>query len=174
VNVACLSYWFPKLAATGVPVPETRIVTTDLPLCMLLDGPEQKDVRLEDWQAFVAEVRSAAKEIGGFPCFLRTGHGSGKHDWRTTCYVRDPNALGQHIFNLVEWSEMVDVFGLPTKVWAVRKLLPLLSSFTAFDGFPVNVERRYFIEGARSGAGTPTGRPNPSTGTPKTRTGAES
>jgi hypothetical protein len=53
--------------------------------------------------------------------------------------------MAGHVAALVEWSAMVDIAGLPTRTWAVRRLLQLSSSFTAFDGFPVNQERRYFI-----------------------------
>lgn len=144
ISRACLSFWFPKLLGTGVPVPETRIVTTDLNLDGLLEGEA-----VPGFGAFVDELRRAAGELGGFPCFLRTGQGSGKHQWEETCFVPSAAAMGSHVANLVEWSAMVDIIGLPTRVWAVRRLLPLRSTFTAFHGFPVNRERRYFIEGGR-------------------------
>ena len=38
VNRNCLSYWFPKLLAAGVPVPRTEIVKTDAELIAILDG----------------------------------------------------------------------------------------------------------------------------------------
>lgn len=142
---ACLSHWFPTLRSTGVPVPETRIVTVDVDLPALLEGGfEEADDRAR-YQMFMAQLRHAAEAIGGLPVFLRTGHLSGKHDWTRTCFLARGEDLAEHVAALVEWSCMVDPLGLPTKVWAVRKLLPLVSTFTAFRGFPVNRERRYFI-----------------------------
>lgn len=145
-DLACLSYWFPILARSGVPVPETRIVTTEAPLDNILGGEPAPG-----FPDFVAALRAAAGEVGGYPVFLRTGHGSGKHQWAECCYVQRPAMMGQHVANLVEWSACVDMMGLPTQVWAVRQFLPLATTFTApgFGDFPVNRERRYFIEGGR-------------------------
>lgn len=140
----CLSYWFPKLAASGVLVPPTRIVTTEDELVVLDDGETPPH-----WTTFLAGLRNAADEVGGYPVFLRTGHGSGKHDWLETCFVPFPEVFGQHVYAIVVWSNIVDMMGLPTNVWAVRKMLPMLSTFTAFGGFPVNKERRYFIESGK-------------------------
>lgn len=139
---ACLSRWFHGLGLSGVPVPATRIITTDLPLHDALEGEP-----IPGFSAFVAELRAAAEEVGGYPCFLRTGHGSGKHAWGDTCFVPDAASIGSHVQALVEWSAMVDIIGLPTRVWAVREFLHLASTFTArrMGGFPVNRERRYFI-----------------------------
>lgn len=142
-DAACISRWLPLLQASGVPVPDTVIVETDLPLIRLLDGEALDD------DAFVGQLRAAAIQVGGYPVFLRTGHGSGKHEWKSTCFVERPEDMGQHMFNLVEWSACVDLVGLPTRVWAVRKFLHLDSDFIAFDGFPVNRERRYFIADGR-------------------------
>lgn len=143
VDRVCLSYWFPKLQATGVAVPKTRIVTTDVRLIQSLDG-----IFPSGFHSFLDELRAAIAEVGGYPAFLRTGHGSGKHQWLDTCFVQQPD-VAQHVANLVEWSECVDMRGLPYKVWAVREFLRLASTFTAFNGFPVNRERRYFIGGGK-------------------------
>ncbi len=135
----CLSYWFPKLQASGVPVPETHIVRTEAELMVLLGGQEP-----EEYLDFLNDLARACVSVG-FPAFLRTGQGSGKHEWSRTCCVQDLAELESHVAALVEWSELVDFFGLPTDVWAVRRFLDLESSFTAFRDFPVNKERRYFI-----------------------------
>jgi hypothetical protein len=81
----------------------------------------------------------------GYPFFLRTGYGSGKHEWARTCFVPNPDVIPKHIVNLVEWSALVDFAGLPTNVWAVRELLETDAVFTAFLGMPIARERRYFI-----------------------------
>jgi hypothetical protein len=108
-----LAYWFPPLEAAGLPVPRTEIVRYDGgDLLDMLDGMEPFG-----WDDLVARIRGAGDRIG-WPVFLRTGHGSGKHEWARCCYLADPDDLGEHVFALVEWSHLVDMFGLPTNVWA--------------------------------------------------------
>lgn len=152
---ACLSYWFPKLEASGVLVPRTEIVTTDAPLWRLTDPGSTLEV--DGLAEFWRDMINAVDKLGGLPIFLRTGHLSGKYDWSETCHVRFPESneppvdtatlLVRHISTLVEYSEMVDIIGLPTKVWAAREFLPLLSPFTAYQSMPVAREFRVFIEG---------------------------
>ncbi|MBD1864154.1 MULTISPECIES: hypothetical protein [Trichocoleus] len=140
-NKSCLSYWFPKLEVEGIPVPKTEIITTDIDLDQLLENTVP-----EGFSQFVSAIQAAGDRLG-YPCFLRTGHTSGKHDWLRTCYLDHPcsNVIGQHIVDLVEFSVCVDFFGLPTRVWAVRELLKTEPAFHAFHGLPITKERRYFI-----------------------------
>lgn len=135
-----MAYWFPRLKATGVPVPRTELVTTAVRLDELLDG--KAPVGFHD---FISDLEAAALEIGQSPLFLRTGHGSDKHSWSRSCFVRGPEDLPAHVAHLVEWSALVDILGLPMTTWAVREFVPLWHTFTAFDGMPVAVERRIFI-----------------------------
>lgn len=134
-----LTEWYPRLLAAGIPTPRTEIVCTALDLNLLLDGATPPG-----YKAFLDHLRAAGERIG-YPLFLRTGYGSGKHDWRRTCWVPKAEALNQHVFALVEWSQLVDLFGLPTSTWVLRELLPTQAAFTAFEGFPVTRERRYWI-----------------------------
>lgn len=140
-DVNDLAYWFPKIEAAGLPVPETRIVTTDVELMGLLDG--EMPVGFE---AFLSDLEKASWNVG-YPCFLRTGHTSGKHDWSDTCYVAGPNHLGRHVAALVEASALADVFGLPTRTWVVRSLIKTTPLFRCerWRGFPVTREFRVFI-----------------------------
>jgi len=139
-----LPCWFPLLLASGVSVPRTRIVRTRVPLIDLLDGkpPEGLD-------AFIASLRIEAERLHGPPVFLRTGQTSHKHGWRRTCYVTDLDALVGHVRELVEFSEIADMIGLPYQTWVLREFLDLDARFTAFDGMPVAVERRFFVAGGR-------------------------
>jgi len=79
------------------------------------------------------------------PCFLRTGHGSGKHDWGHTCHVTDLSRLASHVAALVDWSACVDFHGLPINTWVIREFLDILPAFATTWGMPVGRERRYFI-----------------------------
>jgi hypothetical protein len=135
-----LSNWFPRLQASGVKVSDTRIVKTEVSLTELLDGN-----RPCGYETFMAQLKAAAQEVGPYPIFLRTGLTSGKHQWRDTCYVPSEYVLARHVTALVEYSELADICGLPTNEWVVRKFIPMESEFLAFNGFPVNRERRYFI-----------------------------
>lgn len=95
----CLSYWFPKLQAAGVPVPRTEIVTTDAPLRHLLDGVPFASI--PGWDEFYATLATVVDRINCYPFFLRTGQGSGKHNWWQTCYCRSIEALPSHMLTTV-------------------------------------------------------------------------
>lgn len=140
---ACLSHWFPKLEAAGLSVPKTVIVRTDLDLLGMEDG----SVPADELKLFLDRLTVACQQLGP-PVFLRTGQGSGKHQWKDTCHLTDVSKLSDHVWNLVEWSHLVDVFGLPTDVWAVRELLPAAVQFHAFEGrMPICREFRFFVRG---------------------------
>jgi len=136
-----LSYWFPLIEAAGLPVPKTVIVRAIGDLTVLLDG--KKPV---GWEPFLVELSEATDGIG-YPCFLRTDYGSGKHRWRDTCFVPSRDVLGQHVYNLCEWSLMVDIMGLPTDVWVVREMLPVrpLAYLRKYGGMPLVREVRGFV-----------------------------
>lgn len=135
-----LAYWFPCIEAAGLSVPKTEIVQTTVNLIELLDG-----IRPFGFDRFETHLRNAAKRVG-FPCFLRTGYTSGKHDWRDTCHVPDASALGRHVVALVESSVLAGMMGLPTDSWAVRELIPNVPLFTLdhYCGMPYVPEWRLF------------------------------
>ena len=141
----CLSYWFPKIKAAGLPVPRTEIIAipddTYRELRCILDGQWP-----ESATGFLVELVQAIEAIGK-PCFLRTGQVSGKHNWKHTCYLSDPTAIRQHVYNLAEWSECAGFMGLPWNVWCVRELLPTEPVITCdrYGGMPVAKEFRVFV-----------------------------
>ncbi len=147
----CLSYWFPKLQATGVPVPQTHIIQLEKGIwfadCEDDDGasPECKAM-FDQVPQLCSDIAACADSLGGYPIFLRSGQTSGKHSWRHTCFVPSKEMIEKHVYGIWEFSEMVDICGLPTHVWAVREMLKVESPFTAFSGFPVTKERRYFFK----------------------------
>lgn len=138
----CLSTWFPQLERTGVPVPKTIIVRAPGDYKWL--WPLLDDEIPKGFWPFIEELEQAGDALG-WPAFLRTGHTSGKHYWSGTCFVRDASSLPDHVTKLVEFSLMADIRGLPTEVWAMREMLPVPDTFTAFNGLPINRERRYMI-----------------------------
>jgi hypothetical protein len=90
------------------------------------------------------EILLKAEEIG-YPLFLRSDQGSGKHEWRNTCYVPDKESLIPHIISLIEWHECAGIMGLWWDALVFREFLSLESRFKAFYGMPVSRERRVFV-----------------------------
>jgi hypothetical protein len=100
----CLSYWFPKIEAAGLPVPRTEIVTTDVILFGVLMGEQPKG-----YDGFLVELRQAVERIGlstniwaireFLPVKLlavlpRYGNMPAVREWR--CFVRDGKLECQH------------------------------------------------------------------------------
>lgn len=141
--MSCLSQWFPRLALSGVPVPRTIIIPTGVELVQLLDGRTP-----DGFGPFIKDLEAACAAFG-YPCFLRTGQTSGKHQWNETCWVMSADELPQRVAALVEFSHVCDFMGLPENIWCVREPLKTEPQFTAFRGMPITRERRYFIADGR-------------------------
>lgn len=137
----CLSFWFPKIRDAGLPVPRTEIIKMQVPIYEMFGVPKPPC-----WYAFFGDLRSACLRVG-LSCFLRTGHGSGKHQWDDTCCIRAVDGLASHVAALIEWSAMVDILGLPADVWAVREMLPVepLAHLPRYRNMPVVREWRCFV-----------------------------
>ena len=140
MNPNCLSYWFPLIESL-VPVPRTEIIRGDN-LWPLLDGEIP-----EGWSDFIQDIDSARARIGG-DCFLRTGQGSGKHNWSKTCFLPESEGTADHVVELANWSVLVDFMGLPFDVWCVREMLPTspIGVCPDYGGMPVCREFRFFAE----------------------------
>lgn len=151
VDKNCLSYWFPKLEAAGVPVPKT----------IILHMPEDCRKQIQAWvngsdggsaavYQFVDNINSAAKSLG-YPAFLRTGQTSHKHQWSLTCFMPDDKDTLNRITGLVEFSEIADFIGLNWSVWAVREMLPTkpLAILPNYQNFPLVKEVRCFVGGGK-------------------------
>lgn len=145
-NKTCMSYWFPKIEAAGLPVPKTMLLT--LPddmardIWSVFDGDEPSGLA----EPFFAEIARAAESVG-YPCFLRTGLTSGKHEWKRCCYLTKPEDIKQHVVNLIEFSELCDMMGLPSDVWAVREFLPTMPVGVCpyYGDMPICREFRFFV-----------------------------
>jgi len=140
---SCLSYWFPRLVAAGVPVPRTEIVKTHCELSPLLDGKDP-----HGFGDFIAELTAACNRIGPTPLFLRTGQTSAKHQWDSTCDLQDLAKLSWHVCALVEFSHCCDFFGLPHDVWVVRERLKIerIVTLKKYHDMPLVREARAFIK----------------------------
>lgn len=90
----------------------------------------------------------AARDVRGYPLFIRTDLSSGKHLWKSTCYVEDGAKLIPNILRLCEANGTADIPGLSLQFEAIvfREFLDLAATFKAFRGdMPINRERRYFV-----------------------------
>lgn len=153
----CISWWLPRLEAAALPVPRTRIVRTDLNLMPWIGGEP-----VDGADAFLKELHEAVQEmavLGGGPAFLRSGHFSGKHAWRRTCYIADggevtPEALQCHVAEMMEVGECMSIIGFPWGVWAAREYLHPAPGDVAFEAsefydMPVRRELRVFVRDGR-------------------------
>lgn len=140
----CLSWWFPRIQAVGLPVPETEILWTDVQFAHLFDNKAP-----EGYDNFIEALDGMIQRLGGYPIFLRTGQTSAKHSWESSCYVPSRDVLPNHVFQIVEFSELADMMGLPCHVWAARKLLPVKPLFHCqrYGNMPVVPELRVFVDG---------------------------
>lgn len=137
----CLSYWFPILKSSGVAVPRTEIFFEKAYLWPMVDGQTNSDI-----DDFISNMKKLAHNFG-IPLFLRTGHTSNKHAWERSCKVNNPQRIGSHIYELVEFSAIATPSGLPMNVWVMRDFLQLDCRFKAFYGkLPIAIERRIFIK----------------------------
>lgn len=133
-----LCVWYPKIKGK-ISTPKTVIIPIKWPEILdILDGsPLDSDL--------IETLKAAGREIG-YPLFLRSDQGSGKHEWVDTCYVPDEASLLSHVFHLIEWHECVGFLGLQFDALVLREFLTLESTFTAFAGMPVAKERRFFAK----------------------------
>lgn len=138
--MTCLSFWYPKIVG-HVPTPATTIVKAPPHLGKVLEGEKP-----EGFEDFVDQIREAAASYG-YPIFLRTGHTSGKHEWNKTCFVKRGDDVPAHIVNLVEFSELVDMIGLPYDIWVVREMLDTIPQLRCekYGDMPVCREFRFFV-----------------------------
>lgn len=149
VDKTALSYWFPIIEAAGLPVPRTIIL--DMPddaqrsIWSAFDGVEPEVQALSQ---FAAQIEAAADTLG-WPCFLRTDHTSGKHNWSSNCFLANREAITSHLYGVAEYSEMAGFIGLPWNRWAVREMLPTkpLGVCTRFGDMPICKEFRFFVDG---------------------------
>lgn len=143
-----LVYWYPVLKQIGMRVPKTLIVHRgDCELLALIDGEKPKGVDI-----FLERLKSATDKIG-YPCFLRTGQTSNKHDWKDSCFIRNSKTnLIAHVANLVDHSCMANIAGDPFNYdfWVVREIIPTSPRFNFFDGnLPITRELRFFIRNGK-------------------------
>lgn len=132
--------WYPKVKDL-LPTPKTVMLrlseTEHRQLWGMLDGKPLTNVTKN-------QIFMHARQIG-FPPFMRSDRGSGKHEWEDTCFVEKEEDLLNHLCSLVEWHACCDMFGTDFSALAFRELLPLQSEFTAFVLVEANIELKRML-----------------------------
>jgi len=136
--------WYPLIKNLDIPMPKTIMIPfpTDFNYYSIFDGQEN-----EDFNKYVFNVEEEAIQFG-FPLFMRTDETSNKHGWKKTCYVTKRNQIGDHIYQLLEFTEMVGwMGGLYAHAIVLREFLDLEVVFEAFHGrMPIAKEFRFFFK----------------------------
>jgi hypothetical protein len=144
-----ITYWYPVLQKLGIPTPHTVIVHNDIgnEILKRLDNEYP-----EGYGELYNRIMGAINLRIGYPCILKTGLLSNKHDWQNSCYITKNSNIHKHILNLVEASCLANIAGQPFDLsyFAVRKIIPTIGLFTAFQGeMPITKERRLFAKGGK-------------------------
>lgn len=149
-----LSYWFPLIQAAGLPVPRTEIIKLSEDdaraiWTVMMEREEGRQSHCAELTRLVDAIEHAAfnitSKLTDIPVFLRTDFTSAKHDWERTCYLADRHHTERHVMEIMVFSEMADLMGLPCDVWVVREMLKTEPVFHAFRGMPIVREFRVFI-----------------------------
>lgn len=129
-------YWFPYIKDLPIPQPKTKII----------EIPYKKFIELLDGSSILSEYSEQFSQImeslKPFPIFLRTDNSSQKHLFKKTCRLPNKSSLFGHIMELVDSNMASDLID---NALVFRKWLDLDAGFVAFDGLPINVEARLFI-----------------------------
>ena len=72
-----IAYWYPKVKDL-VPTPKTEI----FPIQPKWEDGSSPEIDDKDFEP----IKIKAKEFG-YPVFIRGSDGSGKHEWKDTCFV---------------------------------------------------------------------------------------
>lgn len=149
-DVTCLSWWFPRIKSAGVTVPKTQIVAVGdvKALAAEIYDPVEKTPHVDA----LAGLLAAYGDDFGWPCFLRTGHFSGKHNWKKTCYCERREDVANQISEIAYMQEMAMLLPRnPLSLWVIREMLPTTPQITCtrYGDFPVTRERRVFVENGR-------------------------
>ncbi len=143
----CITKWFPTLLELSINVPETRIFHADKAartyMLKLVWGEAAEEPK--SYRELIDAISGAVKELGS-PAFFRSGITSAKHSYADSCYLRNAESrtIEENLLQIVEYSEMADMMGLPRDVWVVRKFIKGEYGFTAFAHMPVAREFRFF------------------------------
>jgi len=139
-----MDYWYP-LVKDHLPCPKTESITFPDDILNEFQGACYDCGDPDIIKKYLEKIYEIADRIG-YPLFMRSDQGSGKHDWKDTCYVGCKKELLRNIFHLFQWHEIAGIMGLSYKSLYFRELLDIKPMFYAFWGnMPIGLERRLFV-----------------------------
>ena len=145
-------HWFP-LVEPFARVPKSAVFRMKPSEYYEIFNFESNDMGIDSAIKCLREIALAigefARSEGMISFFLKRDDFSGKHEWAETCFVpsTDANTIAKHMIALVyeaEYNEVPPKFG-----FVARRIIPTHPVFSAFKGFPVTRERRYFVRDGR-------------------------
>ena len=142
--------WWSVIKHLDIPMPKTNIVGLTNNDRRSLYGLIENE-KLPD--ALKKELLDAANDIG-YPLFMRSDQGSGKHQWNDTCFVKDETNLINQLGKLIDWHGSLFP-PMPFGAIVFRSYIEMDSKFCAFEGLPIARERRYFIKDGKIDDHTP-------------------
>ena len=137
-----MSYWWPKIKDLDVPQPRTiRVPVEEKPMIDLIDGGPIPNL---------GEMELAVKDIGS-PTFVRNNVTSGKHDWKDSCFLDNPDELPRRVYGVTDYTLMATMGEIKIDAMFFREFIPLEHvGFSCFPGrMPISKEVRCFV---RNGA----------------------
>ena len=138
-----MTFWYSITSQLkDIPQPETIRVSSNFDEWGMAYGADDSQLKSE----FDA-IRKAA-DIIGYPCFLRNDIMSGKHNWNDACYIEKPEDIEPHASDIMSLNLMM-ASELHSTAWFVREFLELDNRITAFNGMPVSVEVRSFVNNGK-------------------------
>ena len=142
-----LKYWFPLLEKAGLPIPKTIMVEASEEEIVTIYNSFDTGKLGKGFDSLAEKIKIAADTIG-YPCFLRTDHFSGKHNWDKTCFLQSADDIKQHVFEIAYFWECVNMFGAPCDTWVVREFLPTIPHGVCqnYGNMPICKEFRFFVK----------------------------
>ena len=133
-----MSYWWPQVKDLDVPQPRT--------ICILVN--EQAMIQVIDGAPIpnLDKMQQAVMKIGS-PTFVRNNITSGKHGWKDTCYLKNPDDLPAHVYQSIESALMTSMGETKMDALFFREFLDLEPvGFSCFYGnMPISKEVRCFV-----------------------------
>ena len=135
-------HWFPRISNLDIPHPETEIVRIPNDVLKEIVEVYSKRTRLIGENV----INDILDKLLPFPIFLRTDMSSQKKMFKKTCRLPNRKSLFGHVLEIVNAN--IDS-GIKDNALVFRKWLDLDAGFFAFDGLPIAVEARAYIDGGK-------------------------
>lgn len=147
-----IRFWLPPIEGK-VPTPKTFIHT--------LTREQQADLHLatmegvseppESLGPFLQDASHSFALLGRNSAFIRSGHISGKHNFKKCCLLFDGSRdeIYSRVREIVYMGEMVSLMGMPIGAWAIREFLEghEFGVCPRFGDMPLRAELRIFSNG---------------------------